>query len=137
MVELSCRRTHYIKARSTRAPENDNLYELFTKFTKKDITFIRQWLKLYAISNKRNLEKRANRYLSSKGFAFNNWATSIMDGMKGDIFVLYTLCLLFNKHAIVHLSKGYIWTTLDLLSNDHITDGAVTNVDRISRRADY
>ena len=57
MVELPCRQTHCIKARSTHAPENDNLYELFTRFTNKDVRFLRQWLKLYAITNKRNLEK--------------------------------------------------------------------------------
>ena len=57
MVELSCRRTHCIKARSTCAPENDNLYELFTRFMNKDVRFMKQWLKLYAISNQRNLEK--------------------------------------------------------------------------------
>ena len=83
---------------------------------------MRQWLKLYAISNQRNLEKCAMRYLSSKGLAFDNWTTSISDGMKGDIFVLYTLCLLFDKHAIVHLGKGFVWTTLDQLSNDHYND---------------
>ena len=42
--------------------------------------------------------------------------------MKGDIFILYTLCLLFNKHAIIHLGKGYAWTTLNQLSNNQYTD---------------
>ena len=41
MVKLSCRSTHCIKARSTKVHENDNLYELFRKFTNKDVKFIR------------------------------------------------------------------------------------------------
>ena len=51
MVELNCWRTHCVKARSTKVLENNNLYELFRKFTNKDVNFMRQWLKLFAISN--------------------------------------------------------------------------------------
>ena len=122
MVELSCRSTHCIKARSTKVHENDNLYELFRKFTNKDVKFMRQWLKLFSISNQQNLEVRARRYLASKGLAFDNWMTSITDGMKGDILVLYTLCILFDKHAIVHLRHGLVWSTLEDLSQDHYAD---------------
>ena len=42
--------------------------------------------------------------------------------MKGDILVLYTLCMLFDKHAIVHLRHGQVWSTLEDLSIDHYTD---------------
>ena len=122
MVELSCRSTHCIKARSTNVHGNDNLYELFRKFTNKDVKFMRQWLKLFSISNQQNLEVRARRYLASKGLAFDNWMTSITDGMKGDILVLYTLCMLFDKHAIVHLRHGLVWSTLEDLSQDHYAD---------------
>ena len=51
MVELSCRSTHCIKVRSTNIHENDNLYELFRKFTNKDVKFMWQWLKLFTILN--------------------------------------------------------------------------------------
>ena len=122
MEELCCRCTHCIKARSTQVSENDNLYELFHKFTKNDICFIRQWLKVFAISNHCNLELRANKYLASKGLAYDNWMTSITDGMKGDIFVLYALCMLFDRHAIVHVRNGLVWLTLDKVSDDHYTD---------------
>ena len=122
MVELSCRSTHCIKARSTKVHKNDNLYELFRKFTNKDVKFMRQWLKLFSISNQQNLEVRARRYLASKGLAFDNWMTSITNGMKGDILVLYTLCMLFDKHVIVHLRHGLVWSTLEDLSQDHYAD---------------
>ena len=65
---------------------------------------------------------RARRYLASKGLAFDNWMTSITDGMKGDILVLYTLCMLFDKHAIEHLRHGMVWSTLADLSQDHYAD---------------
>ena len=42
--------------------------------------------------------------------------------MKGDIFVLYALCMLFDKHAMVHLRNGLVWSTLDQLTNDHYED---------------
>ena len=122
MVELSCRSTHCIKARSSKVHENDTLYELFRKFTNKDVKFIRQWLKLFSLTNQQNLEVRAKRYLASKGLAFDNWLSSITDGMKGDILVLYTLCMLFDKHAIVHLRHGFVWSTLEDLSQDHYVD---------------
>ena len=48
--------------------------------------------------------------------------TSITDGMKGDILVLYTLCMLFDKHVIVHLRHGMVWSTLADLSQDHYAD---------------
>ena len=122
MVELCCRCTHCIKARSTKVSENDNLYELFRKFTKNDICFIWQWLKVFVILNHHNLKLRARKYLASKGLAYDNWMTSITDGMKGDIFALYALCMLFDRHAIVHLRNGLVWSTLDKVSVDHYTD---------------
>ena len=42
--------------------------------------------------------------------------------MKGDILVLYTLCMLFDKHAILHLRHGMVWSTLADLSQDHHAD---------------
>ena len=122
MVELSCRSTHCIKARSTKVHENDTLYELFRKLTNKDVKFIQQWLKLFSLTNQQNLEVRVKCYLASKGLAFDNWLTSITDGMKGDILVLYTLCMLFDKHAIVHLRHGFVWSTLEDLSQDYYAD---------------
>ena len=65
---------------------------------------------------------RASRYLASKGLAFDNWMTSITGGMKGDILILYTLCMLFDKHTIVHLRHGMVWSTLADLSQDHHAD---------------
>ena len=84
--------------------------------------FICQWLKVFAISNQCNLELRASKYLASKGLAYDNWTFSITVGMKGDIFALYALCMLFNRHALVHLHNRLVWSTLDQFSEDHYAD---------------
>ena len=42
--------------------------------------------------------------------------------MKGDILVLYTLCMLFDKHVVVHLRRGLVWSTLVDISQDHYED---------------
>ena len=39
--------------------------------------------------------------------------------MKGDIFAL---CMLFNRHALVHLHNGLVWSTLGQFSEDHYAD---------------
>ena len=122
MVELCCRQTHCIRVRSTKVPENDNLYELFTRYTNNDIDFICQWLKVFNISNQWNLKQRASKYLASKGLLFDNWSCSITDRMKGDIFVLFRLCMLFKKHGMVHLRNGLVWTLLAQLTGDHYGD---------------
>ena len=113
---------HTIKARSTKITENDNLYALFQQYTKYDITFIRNWLKTFMLTNRRNFELRTKKYLASKVLTYENWMDSISDGRKGDIFALYGLCLLFSKHAIVHLHNGLVWSTLQTISNDHQMD---------------
>ena len=52
LTELPCRPTHMIKARSSKVCENDNLHAIFLKYTKHDITFIRNWLKFFMMANK-------------------------------------------------------------------------------------
>ena len=122
LTELSCRPTHAIIARSRKITENDNLYALFQRYTKYDITFIRNWLKTFMFAYRRNFELRAKKYLASKVLSYEDWTGSISDGRKGDIFALYGLCLLFSKHAIVHLHDGLVWSTLQTIDNDHQTD---------------
>ena len=51
LTELPCRTTHQIKAQSSKVLENDNLYAIFLKYTKYDITFIRNWLKVFMLAN--------------------------------------------------------------------------------------
>ena len=51
LTELPCRTTHRVKALSSKVLENDNLYAIFLKYTKYDVTFIRNWLKVFMLAN--------------------------------------------------------------------------------------
>ena len=98
------------------------MYAIFLKFTTQDITFICQWLKIFMLANHQNFELWVAKYSASKVLTFNNWSDSISDGREGDILALYGLCMLFRRHAVVHLHNGIIWLTLDLLIADHLND---------------
>ena len=80
------------------------------------------------LANCQNLKIRASKYLAFKVLTCNNWSDSISEGRKGDILALYGLCMLFRRHAVVHLHNGVIWTALDKLSMDHQDDLEKCNV---------
>ena len=67
------------------------------------------------LANRRNFEIRTAKYLASEVLTFDNWTDSIGEGHKDDILVLYGLCMMLSKHALVHLHDGVIWTTMDKL----------------------
>ena len=52
------------------------------------------------------------KYFKSKGMTLDNWIEGIVAGCKGDVMVLYGLCLLIERHAWVHLKDGKVWTSL-------------------------
>ena len=74
------------------------------------------------LANNRNFERRAAKYLASKVLSYNNWCDSITQGRKGDVLALYRLCMLFSRHAVVHLYNNLIWSTLASLGNNHLSD---------------
>ena len=122
LTELSCHATHCVKAHSTKLLENDNLYDIFTKFTDQKVAFICQWLNNFMLANQRNFELHASKYLASKVLSYENWLDSKSKGCKGDILALYGLCMLLSVHAIIHLKNGLVWTTLSELSDNHAKD---------------
>ena len=83
---------------------------------------IQQWLKIFMLANHHNFELRASKYLAPKVLIFINWMDSVSEGREGDILALYGLCMLFEKHAVVHLHNGVIWSTLAELSAEHTKD---------------
>ena len=111
-----------MKAHSAKLPENDILYNIFMRFTTQLVVFIRHWLKIFMLSNKKYFEQKASKYLASKVLSYDNWLDSISEGRKGDILALFGLCMLFSVHAVVHLKGGFIWTTLSKLSDNHAED---------------
>ena len=58
------------------------------------------------LANDRNFERRAAKYLASKVLTYDNWCDSITQGRKGDVLALYRLCMLFSRHAVVHLHNS-------------------------------
>ena len=80
------------------------------------------------LANKKNFEQCASKYLASKVLSYDNWLDSISEGCKGDILALFSLCMLFSVHALVHLKDGFIWMTLSKLLDDHAEDLKKCNV---------
>ena len=122
LSELSCWVTHCVKAYSTKLPENDIFYNIFMRFTTQPVVFIRCWLKIFMLANKKNFKQLASKFLASKVLTYENWLDSISEGHKNDILALFGLCILFSVLAVVHLKDGFIWTTLSKLSDDHAED---------------
>ena len=52
-------------------------------------------------------------YFANKGLNLELWAESIKDGRRPDFFVLLALNALLETHAVVHISNGKTWTTLN------------------------
>ena len=82
LSELSYWATHCVKAYPTKLPENDVLQNIFMRFTTQPVVFIRHWLKIFMLANKKNFEQRASKYLASKILSYENWLDSISEGCK-------------------------------------------------------
>ena len=122
IMDFECITTHRVKAQLIGVSENDNLYSIFARRIGESIAFIRQWLKFFVLTNKKNLNLRAAAYMASKGLNFDTWLGSIDDGRKGDVFTLFCLCMLQDIHATVHLRNGKYWTSMNDPSCDHYTN---------------
>ena len=57
----------------------------------------------------------------------DNWLDSVNDGRKGDVLLLLSLCMLIEKHILVHLKNGQIWTSLHDSTGTH--DEILSKVD--------
>ena len=49
------------------------------------------------------------------------WMDCILDGIKGDVLTLLSLCMLVEKHFIVHLKNNQVWTSFKNEPLDHQT----------------
>ena len=67
----------------------------------------------------KNFAGIGSSYLQSKGLSLQEWAAGVLMDIKADFFALYGLCLLTERHAVVHLKDGKIWTSLKNPPNDH------------------
>ena len=120
IIEFDCRSTHKVKPPIQLDHENDVLYQIFAEASGQDVKFMRIWLDLFVKMHEKSFEQRGKEYFRSKGLPFSCWAESILDNRKADAMGLYSLCMLTEVHAWIHLHDGQIWTTLadDKLTHD-------------------
>ena len=76
---------------------------------------------MFVRMHEKGLEQCGKDYFKTKGLTFLCWVESILDDRKGDVMCLYSLCMLMEAHAWVHLKNGHIWTTLENDKLDHET----------------
>ena len=119
IVRLSCRSNHEVSASTKGVDDNDMLYHLFAELCGQDKNFMRTWLHLFVRLHKKYFNTMAKTYLTRKGLSLDNWLDSVHDGRKGDVLTLLGRCMLIEKHALVHLHDGAIWTSLRDSQNSH------------------
>ena len=126
MTHLECRNTHEIRQlepiedpKAEKQACNDNLYGIFGELEGKSSTYMCLWLGFFVTVPHHFFMNRATIYLCSKGLKLDKWMESIKTGQRGDILVLYRLCLLTDRHCVVHLNRRHLWSTLDYILDDH------------------
>ena len=55
ITDFKCIVTHKVKAQPIGVSENDNLYSVFARRIGESVSFIHQWLKFFALTNKKSL----------------------------------------------------------------------------------
>ena len=81
---------------------------------------MREWLHYFiTVVYKAHFKRIGLTYLTSKGLSLELWVESIKDGRRPDFFVLLALNALLETHAVVHISNGQTWTTLNDPPENH------------------
>ena len=127
ITELDCRASHEIALEDKTIPEEDRLYNFFASLCGQDRKFMRTWFHLFVRLHKRYFTTLASNYFKRKGLTLENWLDSVHDGRKGDVLALFSLCMLVEKHVLVHLHNNQIWTSLQDSEDSH--DVIMSNVD--------
>ena len=86
----------------------------------KKANFMRHWVRLYANTNKKQLEIISRKYLELNGLKLTAWVWSVKEGKKGDLLTLYVLSLITGVHCCVHLKQQNYWTTLKDKPTTHV-----------------
>ena len=113
--ELECRLDYGIKCHAqviTESIKNEELYRIYGEQIGKEPSFMRQWVRLYAITNKNQIKTIASDYLESKGLELSTWLMGVKEGQKGDVLTLFILSLITGVHCCVHLKRHNYWNTL-------------------------
>ena len=107
--------------------ENDRMYNFLASLCGQDRKFMCTWLHLFVRLHKGYFTSLASNYFKRKGLTLENWLDSVHDGKKGDVLSLLSLCMLIEKHVLVHLHNGQIWTSLNDSTGSH--DAILSKVD--------
>ena len=121
MINFVCRNTLEVKPPILMDHENDVLYQIFMEVSGQDVKFMRIWLDMFVRMDKKCFEQCGKDYFKTKGLTFLCWDESILDDRKVDVMCLYSLCMLMEVHAWVHLHCSHIWATLNNDRLDHET----------------
>ena len=119
IISLSCRVNYEVSPMDKNVNENDMLYHLFAEQCGQDKKFMRTWLHLFVRLHKKFFNNMAKSYLARKGQTLDYSLDSVQEGRKGDVLTLLGLCMLIEKHALVHLHRGSIWTSLKDYQDSH------------------
>ena len=111
--ELECRSNYSIRLLlNTKENFNDLLYKIYGEEINKSPGFMRNWIRLYTMTNKKKLEQVARNFLDLTNTNLTAWIKGIRSGTKGNLLSLYLLSLVTGTHCCIHLKQNKIWSTL-------------------------
>ena len=116
LSELECRLDYAIKCdvQAMFGPgQNEELYRIYDEQVDKDPLFMRNWVRLYTITNKNHIKNMASTYFQSIDSNLTTWMKELKDGHKGDVLALYVLSVITGVHCLVHLRQNKYWTSLN------------------------
>ena len=111
--ELECRSNYSIRLLlNTKENCNDILYKIYGEEINKSPGFMRNWIRLYTMTNKKKLEQLSRNFLDSTNTNLTAWIKDLRGGTKGNLLSLYLLSFLTGTHCCIHLKQNKIWSTL-------------------------
>ena len=101
----------FCSTRGTQKPEG--MFELFSKYSGKSVSEVREDLVSYVENNKEQVLKVATDYFKEKHMNIGMW--SVIMGRPqspGDELALFLLCQIHDRHAVIY-NKIRTWSTMD------------------------
>ena len=123
LSKLECRLDYAIKCDVQvmfGSEQNDELFRIYGEQVGKDSLFMRNWVRLYVITNKKHIQKLASTYFQSIDSNLTTWMKDLKNGNKGDILALYVLSVITGVHCFIHLRQNKYWTSLKEVPDTHL-----------------
>ena len=92
--------------------QNDELYRIYGEQVDKDPQFMRNWVRLYVITNKKHIQKLSTKYFQSINLNLTTWLKNLKNRNRGDVLALYVLSMITGVHCFIHLRDNKYWTSL-------------------------